>query len=86
MTGRDGCSFWRPIRWLSHYTGLARLTPEDLDTWQKLLEARRDWLAQLGTKYVFVIPPDKHSVYPEYLPDWLKKGEQPSKLDQFINT
>jgi len=85
LAGRDGWLFFTSDQMVEHFTGLARLTAEDLDTWQTLLEARRDWLARLGTKYVFVIAPDKPSVYPEYLPDWLKKGEQPLKLDQFIS-
>lgn len=84
MTGREGWLYLASYRMVEHYTGLSRWTTEDLEAWQKLLEARRDWLAQYGTKYVFVIPPDKHSVYPEHLPEWLKKSDQPSKLDQIV--
>ena len=43
-------------------------TSEQLARWQHLLEARRDWLAARGIRYLFVIAPDKQSIYPEYLP------------------
>jgi len=49
-----------------------------------LLESRRDWLAKRGCKYLFVVAPDKHSVYPEYLPDWLVKSDKPSKVQQLV--
>ena len=48
------------------------------------MEARRDWIAARGGKYVFVVAPDKHSIYPEYLPEWVVKSAQPSKLDQLL--
>jgi len=48
------------------------------------LEKRRDWLAKRGIKYLFVVAPDKHTIYPEYLPDWIKKVRPQTKLDQFI--
>lgn len=83
ISGRDGWLFLASYQMVEHYTGLSRFTSEDLSTWQKLLEARRDWLAQFGIKYLFVIPPDKHTIYPEHLPPWLKQSHRPSKLDQF---
>ncbi len=84
MNGRNGWLFLASYQMTEHYTGLSRWTPEDLIDWQRLLEARRDWLEPFGVKYIYVVPPDKHSVYPEHLPEWLKQGPLPSKLDQFI--
>jgi alginate O-acetyltransferase complex protein AlgJ len=84
MAGRDGWLYLASYQMVEHYTGLSRFTPEDLSDWQKLLEARRDWLARFNTKYIFVIPPDKQSIYPEHLPEWLKKSNRPPKLDQFV--
>lgn len=84
ITGSDGWLFLASYQMVEHYTGLLRWTPDELDAWQKVLEARRDWLARRGIKYLFVVPPDKHSIYAEHLPEWLKKSDQPSKLDQFV--
>ncbi|EEF59048.1 alginate O-acetyltransferase AlgX-related protein [Pedosphaera parvula] len=57
---------------------------QELHDWQSLLECRRDWLARQGIHYIFVIPPDKHRIYPEYLPEWIAHLGPTSKLDQFF--
>jgi hypothetical protein len=49
-----------------------------------LLEKRRDWLARRGVAYVFVVTPDKQSIYPEELPSWVKKVRPETTLDQFF--
>lgn len=85
MVGRDGWLFWAADRMIDHYCGNARFSAQDLNGWQKLLENRRDYLARLGVKYIFVVAPDKHSIYPEYLPPWMVKNSQPSKLDQMLS-
>ena len=85
MQGRDGWLYWSAGGMLADYMGTTRFDEQRLKDWQKLLESRRDWLAKRGGKYIFVIAPDKHSVYPEYLPDWVVKSSAPSKLDQLVN-
>jgi hypothetical protein len=84
MKGRDGWLFWAADNMLADYMAPAPFDEQKLNDWQKLLETRRDWLASRGGKYVFVIAPDKQSIYPEYLPDWMVKSGKPSKLDQFL--
>lgn len=66
------------------YSTTRPLSLEHMKQWQKALEARRDWLAQRGIPYVFVIAPDKQSIYPEYLPSTLS-GRTSSRLDQFLD-
>ena len=48
--------------------GTQPFTPEELEQYQKILEARRDWLAERGIPYLFVIPPNKDTIYPEFMP------------------
>ena len=85
MTGRDGWYFYTGKRMIDHVTGRARFDDETLEAWRDLLESRRDWLAGRGIAYLFVVPPDKHSVYPEYLPDWLREKRVPGKLSQLVD-
>jgi hypothetical protein len=84
MEGRDGWLYWAGDGMIAHYRGAARFSQNDLSGWRALLESRRDWLARRGVKYIFVIAPDKQSIYPEFLPQWLTKSESPTKLDQFL--
>ncbi len=70
---------------IDHYSGQLQFTPEQLHDWQVLLEKRRDWLARRGIAYVFVVAPDKHTIYPEELPNWVTKVRPQTKLDQFYD-
>jgi hypothetical protein len=84
VVGRDGWLFHVGDRMLDHFFGLERFSERDLRAWQRLLEKRRDWAARRGIKYLFVVAPAKHSIYPEYLPDWLVKSPKPDKTEQFM--
>jgi len=87
MVGQGGWLFITERQMVDHYLGFEKFTPPQLQAWQRLLERRRDWLAARGIKYLFVVPPDKHTIYPEYLPGWLVKagaGGRRTKLDQFM--
>lgn len=54
----------------------------ELEQWRKVLQQRTTWMAAHGIKYLFVVAPDKHSIYPEYLPDSIKPVRSESRLDQ----
>jgi alginate O-acetyltransferase complex protein AlgJ len=84
ITGREGWLFYSGERMIENYRGMTRFETKELKDWQSLLESRRDWLARRGIRYLFVIPPNKDSVYPEYLPEWMTKIRPTTKLDQFL--
>jgi hypothetical protein len=66
---------------LESYRGTAPFSEQDLEAWQRTLERRRAWLEQRGTDYLFLIAPNKHEVYPENLPSWVRRGTT-TRLDQ----
>lgn len=41
--------------------------------WSDALAERRRWLAERGIRYVVAVVPEKSSVYPEYLPEWVRR-------------
>ena len=84
IIGRDGWLFFAGQHMIEHFEGLKLWTDAEINDWQKLLEKRRDWLAQRGIKYIFVLCPDKHSVYPELLPPWLAGLGRSNKVNQLI--
>ena len=53
------------------HTGQLRFDLRQLEDWRHVLEHRYAWLAHRGVPYHFIVPPNTHSVYPEYLPDWV---------------
>ena len=87
MIGKEGYLYFDEVgmHMIEHYQGTLQFSPQELAALQQLHEYRRDWLAQRGIQYLFVVVPDKQSIYPEYLPSWLKAGRQHTKLDQFVS-
>lgn len=45
--------------------------------WVDALRARRDWLAARGIRYVVLVAPEKSSIYPEFLPDFVRRHPPP---------
>src|SRR5690242_2336853 len=46
IIGREGWLFFCGERMIENYRGMADFKPKELQEWQALLEARRDWLAR----------------------------------------
>jgi hypothetical protein len=67
ILGRHGWLFFNDVP-LDCDQAIRPFTPDQLATWQHLLEARRDWLAERDIRFLFVIAPDKQTIYPECLP------------------
>ena len=85
LIGKDGWLFFSDGRKTDDISGGRPFSEAELEAWRTLLTGRRDWLRQRGIRYLFVIPPDKESIYPEHLPDWLfARKRQPHRLDQFL--
>ncbi len=59
-------------------------TKKELEKIKENLEEQRDWLEYQGIPYIIVIAPDKNSIYPEFLPDNIKKIQEKTRLDQLI--
>jgi len=58
----------------------------ELDHMTRVVSAHQRFCFDRGITYLFVIAPDKQSIYPEYLPDWLGKenAARGSLLDQLM--
>lgn len=74
--GEDGKAF---DRW---YRGIGAFTDAEVVAVRDELLHRREYLGHLGIPYVVVVVPEKYSVYPEFLPDWAKRGAPATALDR----
>jgi hypothetical protein len=59
-------------------------THGELEAWRNSLERIRNHLRQRGIRYVFVVTPNKDTIYPEFLPNWVNQVHSRSRLDQLI--
>lgn len=83
--GKSGWLFCSDRQMVYDLQGAHPFSDVELANWRNLITGRRDWLRVRGIRYLFVVSPDKHSIYPEYLPDWLTASmHPPRRLDQFI--
>ena len=86
IIGKDGWLFFRPDgdHDLIAFRGLNPLSDAELSAWQDLLEKRNAWLASKGIPLLVVVPPDKQTVYPEYLPAEYHRLIDRSRMDQLV--
>ena len=82
VIGKRGWLFFGDPNAIAHYRGIAPLTQAELETWTRILEERRDWLSEHGAAFLLVLVPDKHLMYPEYMPDGLPRFSEVHPLDQ----
>ena len=83
--GKKGWLFYTVEPTGADYQIMKPFTEAELLRWRRMLEARRDWLAARGIPYVFLVAPDKQSVYPEVLPRVLRCRSRPqTRLEQLV--
>ena len=85
ILGKDGWLFFAGERNLESIRHIDPFTTEELEQFANALETRRRWLARQKIDYLFVLMPDKSTVYPEYLPEELKSLDTPSRREQLVH-
>jgi alginate O-acetyltransferase complex protein AlgJ len=73
--GKEGWYFYAGDDLLKDFRGLTPLKGQQLDAWIMDFVRKRDWLAEQGIRYLFVVVPNKQTIYPEYLPDFVRKAK-----------
>lgn len=66
------------------FRGLLPFDDDELLHWKSVLEQRRDWLARSNCRYLFVIAPNKSSIYPELMPAEYTRVGQQTRADQLV--
>lgn len=87
IVGKQGWFFFNDETAVAQYRGIARFDTMQLETWRQVLEQRRDWLAARGIAFMLVLVPNKHQIYPEYMPDRLPRiavEEQHAQLARYL--
>ncbi len=58
---------------------------EELQWVAHYMSTMKKWLNDQGIEYLFVLLPNKHTVYPEFLPDYIQKVNPRSSSDQLVD-
>lgn len=84
IVGTDDWLYLTDTYAMASYQKASPLSTAELQKIQQVLEAFQKQVESDGTLLLFVIPPDKQSIYPEHVPASVPRREGPSPLDQLI--
>jgi len=82
IRGKDNWYYFTDSDLLLDFTGKKPLSDSDLDNWLTSYRGKKRWLAERDIRYLFVVPPNKQSVYPEFTAETLGKSQGKSRLQQ----
>lgn len=69
LEGLNGWLYLKDNGNISDFLGLRKLSDEKMEELRVSFEGRQKWIEAQGIHYLFVVPPNKPVVYPEYLPE-----------------
>ncbi|HVU01532.1 MAG TPA: hypothetical protein VHE30_07260 [Polyangiaceae bacterium] len=84
LIGRDGFLFYTGEDALAQYQRAKPFSRRELAGWLAVLNARHDFLATRGIRYLVLVPPNKETIYPDRMPEEIHAGTRPSRLDQLL--
>ncbi len=85
ILGKDGWLFYGTDGAAEDYSGSRPFTEIELEAWRDTLQHTQDWLQQQGIDYVFAVAPDKHVIYPEFMPAGVNQGLSHSRAEQLLD-
>jgi hypothetical protein len=84
VKGQHGWFFYGDDMAVEDFGNVEPMTPEALTNWRAAVLRARDWLQARGIAYVFTVAPDKHTIYPDEMPDTLARIGTLSRADQLF--
>jgi hypothetical protein len=69
---------------IGYFRNIYHFTPKELEYWADVLTERKNWLRERGIIHIFVIVPNKNTIYPEFMPDYFRKISKESRLEQLM--
>lgn len=84
LIGENGWLYLTENETIADFLGHKQLMHDELNQWKLSLEASREFLSQKGCRLLFVIAPNKSTIYPEYLPEHIRGSQGRMRMDQLL--
>lgn len=84
IIGKSGWLFYNDDGEIEDYRGITKYDDKTLEKWAISLEMKRRWLEKRGARYLFVVAPNKSSIYGEFLPDSYNRVRERTGLDELV--
>ena len=82
--GKDNWLFHKPFPLVEDFIGIYDLTDEELEIAKNNLINFRDELKKRNIDFIFMVCPNKHLIYEENMPDYIKRKTKINATDKFI--
>jgi len=82
--GKNGWLFYAGDGTLDDFRRIRPFTRVELDGWSRMLVQRRDWLRKRGIPFLFTIVPNTQTVYPEHMPDSVRRSDGSTRMEQLL--
>jgi len=84
IIGKDKWLFLAGDQAIDQYRNRAPFSALQIGDAREALSRRARYAATLKSRYLFVVVPDKHNIYPEQMPSYLTRQDRPSQLDEML--
>lgn len=84
LVGREGWLYLFGADMPDDLRGKLQFSEQELALFWQKLQKTRAWMQKQGAAYIFVVAPNKQSIYPKYLPDYFQVSHMRSRLDQLL--
>lgn len=85
IVGRDGWLFYNGEGTIEDFRAITKFDETKLIKWGQTLEKRRIWLERQGIRYVYMIAPNKSTIYGEFMPGAYTRVRRSSGLDDMVD-
>lgn len=84
LIGKDEWLYYAPTPMVHSMRRTQPFTPRELAQWRNLIEEAHHWCRGHNIPFLFLVAPEKSTIYPEYLPDHLQPVGGATRMDQFF--
>jgi hypothetical protein len=85
LKGADNWYFNTDNRLLEDFTGRNLLSDNNLNKWILSYNNKQKWLAQRGVHYLLIVPPNKQTIFSEFIGEALRSHKGTSRFTQIKN-
>lgn len=85
LVGEDGWLYYTGEENLNYFQRVAPFSTQQLKKFRLELNILHNFLSQRGILLVFVVAPNKESIYPDHLPPFVEQSDNPARLDQLLD-
>jgi alginate O-acetyltransferase complex protein AlgJ len=86
ILGLDGWLYWNFLndKVIEDLKGDNQFNALELQGWINPIMEKTQLLTSMDIDYVFLVAPNKHTIYPEFIPDYLHPLKGPTRFDQIV--